>query len=75
MTPTELPPAITRSLLPIPYTTHSANPDISAMISQMDTSSVLLVLIALMICGTVLETANSVASIPIIVIETSVLVL
>jgi hypothetical protein len=64
-TPTELPPTITMSLLAIPYTTHNDSPTIKAIIRSTETSSIFLVFIPLTIWGTVLETANIVARMPI----------
>jgi hypothetical protein len=45
--------------------THNESPTINAMINQTETSSVFLVFMPLIIWGTVLETANIVATIPI----------
>ena len=70
-TPTEFPPTITTSFIPIPYITHNDSPTIKDNISQTDTSSIFLVLTPLIICGTVLERANMLANIPIADIKKS----
>ena len=56
---------ITTSLLATPYTTHKDSPTIKENISHTDTSSIFLVLRPLIICGTVLDRENMLASIPV----------
>lgn len=68
-TPTAFPPAITMSSIATPYMTHNDSPTIKTMINHSDTSSIFFVFIPLIIWGTVLETANKVANIPISAIK------
>ena len=56
---------ITKSLIPMPYTTHKLRPIINTITNHIDTSSVFLVFIDLIICGILLDTAKTVAMIPI----------
>jgi len=60
------PPIITKSFLNIPYTIHNDNPIKRERISQMETSSIFLVRIALSIWGMVLQIVKIVAAVPII---------
>ena len=65
-TPTELPPAMTGSLFAIPYKIHKDSPIIKVMINHVETSSIRLVVISLIIWDIVLQTENILADIPII---------
>ncbi len=56
---------MTKSFIPIPYTTHKLRPIINTITNHIDTSSVFLVLIDLIIWGILLDTAKTVAMIPI----------
>lgn len=56
---------ITKSLIPVPYTTHRLRPIINTITNHIDTSSVFLVFIDLIIWGILLDTAKTVAMIPI----------
>ena len=56
---------MTKSLIPIPQTTHKLRPIINTITNHIDTSSVFLVFIDLIIWGILLDTAKTVAIIPI----------